>query len=144
MEADVETDVGPAAMAGRDDFLEALERAGQRHGWAVGKDRVEIPFPTGRHQTVHFELFDFESEARARLYTAIGSSVRIDPLRLTQALRVSFKLPHGALALRDDDLVMVDTLRVDAVDATELEATLRYLAETADHLEQTMFGGDEN
>jgi hypothetical protein len=131
-------------MAGQDDFLAEIERAGQRRGWTVGKDRVEISFPTGRHQTVHFELFDFEGEARARLYTAIGSAVRIDPLRLTQALRVSFKLPHGALALRDDDLVMVDTLSADEVDASELEATLRYLAETADHLEQTMFGSDEN
>ena len=65
----------------------------------------------------------------------------MDATRLSQGLRVTFKLPHGALALHKDALVVVETLSVMAP-PERIESVVRYLVETADHLEATMFGGD--
>jgi hypothetical protein len=39
-------------------------------------------------------------------------------------------------------LVMVDTLILSDADPAEIEATVGYLAETADYYERTMFGPD--
>jgi hypothetical protein len=132
-------------MPGREAFDAALERVCERNGWGHSADLIEVKFEeSGRHQKVRLAFFDFEGREFVRFFTTIGSATRIDPMRLTQGLRVSFGLPHGALALKKDELVMVDTLLLDHADETEVESVLRYLAETADHLESTMFGGDDN
>jgi hypothetical protein len=131
-------------MSSRDAFGHTLESVCQRNGWGHASDLVEVKFETGRHQKVQLAFFEFEGREFVRFFTTIGSATRIDPMRLNQGLRVSFGLPHGALALHRDDLVMVDTLLLDHADEEEVESVLRYLAETADHLESTMFGGDEH
>ena len=57
---------------------------------------------------------------------------------------MNFRLPHGALAIYKDDLVMVDTLMVQEAGPAEITAAIAYLAETADQYEKTMFGPDVN
>ena len=131
-------------MSGQDAFGASLERVCERNGWGHAADMVEVKFESGRRQNVRLTFFEFEGREFVRFFTTIGDAARIDPMRLNQGLRVSFGLPHGALALRKDDLVMVDTLLLDHADETEVESVLRYLAETADHLEGTMFGRDEH
>jgi hypothetical protein len=59
------------------------------------------------------------------------------------ALRINARLAHGALAVRDDALVMIDTLMLEDADAAEIEASIGYLAETADYYEKVLFGTDE-
>jgi len=39
--------------------------------------------------------------------------------------------------------VLIDSLMLDDVEPSEVEAVVRYLAETADHFERTLFGTDE-
>jgi hypothetical protein len=58
------------------------------------------------------------------------------------ALEMNYQLPHGCLAVKNDELVMVDTLILEDADPGEIEAILDYLAVTADHYEATMFGPD--
>lgn len=128
----------------RQAFDASLSRVCERSGWGQGDLGIEVDLEGGRRQRVSLEFFDFEGRELARFYTTIGSASRIDPLRLTQALRVSFGLPHGALALKDDDLVMVDTLMLGKAQDRKIESALRYLAQTADHFEKTMFGPDEH
>jgi len=129
-------------VSAREAFEALLAEVGKQAGWAVSERGVEVRFDEGRHQRVLLEFFEFEGTELVRFHTTIGSSVRIDPLRLTTALRLNYGLPHGSLALKDDLLVMVDTLIVKDADPDEIRATVQYLAETADHFERTMFGGD--
>ena len=68
---------------------------------------------------------------------------RIDPLRLNTALHLNFGLPHGALALKNDRLTMVDTLLAEEPDREEIQVSLLYLAEVSDRLEASLFGTDE-
>lgn len=125
-------------------FRAVLDQACQKLDWTLGEDTVEARFPNQRHQTVHYEFFDFEGQPLVRLYTTIGDATRVDAMRLAHGLRLSFRLPHGALAVRGDDLVMVDTLPITDASSETLQSVLRYLAETADSLENSMFGGDEH
>jgi len=128
-------------MSDRETFQRVLSEVCERNGWRVAGNQVEIALAGDRHRAVRLEFFDFEGRERARLYSELGNAEGIRPLRLTQALGITFGLPHGALALRNDDLVMVDTLPADAPDALELETSLRHLAEQADHFAQTLLGG---
>jgi hypothetical protein len=41
-------------------------------------------------------------------------------------------------------LVVLETLMLEEADPSEIEASVRYLAETADYYEKTLFGGDEH
>ena len=131
-------------MSHREAFDRACEALCGDEGWHWAGDAIEVPTDEERHQRVSIEFFEFEDEELVRLYTVIGSSDRIHPLKLTQALRLNFGLPHGALGLRGDDLVMIDTLMVEGADAEEIAASVEYLAETGDHFEEKLFGSDEN
>lgn len=131
-------------MSRRDDFIHRVRDVCTERSWIFEPGSVEIPFEDGRRQRVDLEFFTFEDEELVRIHTGIGSTEHIDDERLVTALGLNFRLPHGALAIHKNDLVMVDTLMVSEADTTEIAAALAYLAETADHFEKTMFGRDVN
>jgi len=131
-------------MSQRERFERVCREACEAEGWELSEGVVTLVFEDGRRQVVDFELFAFEGQELVRLFTTIGSTVRIDPMRLESALRLNFGLPHGALAVKKDNLVMVDTLMAERCDAGEVAAAVRYLGETADHFEKTMFGPDRH
>lgn len=124
-----------------DSFRATLEELCSARGWQLEGDSIEVSLD-GRRQTLSVRPFDFEGQPLVRLHTVIGDASRMDVMRLTQGLRISFKLPHGALALDGDKLVVVDTIsQHDSPEA--IAAVARYLVETGDHFEKTMFGGDD-
>ncbi len=125
------------------EFLSVVDAVCSEQGWKRDGATLELPIEGGRRQRVELEEFDFEGDPLVRLASAIGPSEHIEPLHLNTALRLNYGLPYGALALHRDRLVLVDTLTADDPDAEEIEAVIRYLAETADHFESTMFGSDE-
>ena len=125
------------------EFETALDGVCSQQGWTRASDEIEVPIEGGRRQRVAIEDFEFEDELLVRLASPIGPTEHIDPLRLNTALRLNYGLPHGALALRGEQLVLVDTLLADEPDPEEIEAVVAYLAETADHFERTIFGTDE-
>ncbi len=131
-------------MATREVFGRICQRVCQEQGWRLLPSGVEVRWRDGRHQVVSLEFFEFEDEELVRLYTTIGPVERLDPRRLLMALRINGTLAHGALAVRDDALVMIDTLPVEDGSAGEVEASIRYLAGTADRYEKTLFGTDEH
>lgn len=131
-------------MSARDRFDGICEVVCQEQGWGRSENQIEVKFEEGRRQIVFLDFFDFEGEELVRFYTVIGSIKAMNPLKLTQALRLNFGLPHGALAVRDDELVMIDTLMVEDADRGEVAASAAYLAETGDHFEKTMFGSDRH
>jgi len=132
------------SVSARQRFEEVCRQVCEEQGWGRSANQIEVKFPEGRHQIVFLDFFDFEQEELVRLYTVIGSVKGMNPFKLTEALRLNFGLPHGALAVHDDKLVVIDTLMVEDADAGEVEASAAYLAEIGDHFEKTMFGSDAN
>ncbi len=131
-------------MPNREDFNSTLQGICADRSWSFEPGCVEIQFADKRRQRVAFEFFSFEGRELVRIHSVIGSTRKIDSDRLNTALGLNFRLPHGALAIYKDDLVMVDTLMVQEAGPAEITAAIAYLAETADQYEKTMFGPDVN
>ena len=64
--------------------------------------------------------------------------------RLVTALRANDELAHGALAIRDEDLCLVDTLLIEDADVHAVAASIEFLARAADDYEEVLFGTDEH
>lgn len=125
-------------------FSEICRRVCDEQGWELKPSGVHVPLAHGRHQVVSVEIFQHEREERIRLLTTIGGARGLTPARLTIALRINFELAHGAFAVKDDNLILIDTLMLARVEPEELELAIRYLAETADYYEKAIFDTDEN
>ena len=131
-------------MTTKEVFGQICSRVCAEQGWELLPSGVKVTFGDGRHQVVSLEFFEFEGEELVRLYTTIGSASAMGAERLTAALRVNAGLAHGALAVKDGDLAMIDTLMLKDADSSEIEASIGYLARTADTYEKTLFGTDEH
>ncbi|HXV37023.1 MAG TPA: hypothetical protein VEC18_07730 [Myxococcota bacterium] len=129
-------------MAGPEHFAQLLARVCRERGWELQPAGVQVSWPSGRSQLIEIEFFEFKREELVRLFTTIGEVEGLSAVRLTVALRVNAELAHGCLAVRDDHLVMTETLMLRDADFGEIEASIAYLAETADHYEQAIFGTD--
>ncbi len=116
----------------------------KKKGWSCAEDRVEIPLAEGRAQTVHVAAFEHEGHEMVRVYSAIGESDDLGQTRLVSALRLNFNMPHGALAINEDQLVVTDTFLLKDADADEIEASVSYLAETADRYEKFIYRTDQH
>jgi hypothetical protein len=129
-------------MATKEAFARICERVCEEQGWTLLPTGVQILWPDGRQQVVSLEFFELDGSGLVRLFTGIGPASALAAERLSLALQVNARLAHGALAVRDDLLIMTDTLLLTAADPGELRASLRYLAETADYYEKIFFGTD--
>jgi hypothetical protein len=131
-------------MSEQEAFGRMCQRVCEEQGWKLLPSGVEVPCEGTRRQLVSLEFFEHEDEELVRLYTVIGSVEQINSMRLGMALRLNFGLPHGALAVRGEELVMVDTLMLEDADSAEVEAAISYMARTADYYERTIYGTDEH
>jgi len=129
-------------MSARDAFLGRCAEVCEARQWVSSQGQVDVKLDGGRHQVIRFEYLEHDGRELARLVTTIGSTERIRADRLTHALRMNYGLPHGAMAMKDEMLVMVDTLVLAFADMGEIEASILYLAEMADRMEQSIFGPD--
>ncbi len=131
-------------MSQRDAFESVCAAVCASRGWQYTSGRIDVGVSGERSQGISVEFFEFEGQEFARFFTTIGSIEHINALRLVNALRVNFGLPHGAMAVRDSDLVIVDTLMVSRPDPHEIASMLNYLGEIADHFEKSFFGTDRH
>lgn len=131
-------------MTSRESFGQLCERVCDRQGWGLLPAGVGVGLPGGRCQLVSLELFEFEDEELVRLSTVIGRTDGMTSERLNLALQINARLAHGALATREGELIMTDTLLLKDSDAPVIEASIRYLAETADYYEKTLYGTDQH
>jgi hypothetical protein len=130
-------------LASQEHFAQILQRVCRDQGWELLPSGIQVSWPNGRRQLIELKFFQFKREELVRLYTTIGDVESMNAVRLTVALRINAELAHGCLAVHEDHLVMTDTLMLrDAVPA-EIEASIDYLAETADYYEKTIFGTDQ-
>ena len=125
-------------------FADICRRVCKEQGWELLPSGVHVQWADGRHQLVELEVFQHEKKDLVRLFTTIGTIENMTPVRLTIALRINADLAHGAFAVKNDHLVMVETLMLEDADPGETEAAIRYLAETADYYEKAIFETDEH
>ena len=130
-------------MATQEHFAQLLERVCEERGWMLLPSGVQVNFADGRHQLVGLEFFQSGREELVRLYSTIGSAEELGTVRLTVALRINAELAHGCLAVKNDDLIMTDTLMLQDADMAEIEASISFLAENADYYEKSIFETDQ-
>jgi hypothetical protein len=121
---------------------ELFQRICEQNGWAYEDGTATIRLAEDRQQVVHCDVFEAEDEELLRVYTIIGDFDKLTDVRIQAALSINAHLVHGALAVVDDQLVMVDTFRLAAADPEEVTRSIRFLAGKSDHYEKTMFGTD--
>jgi hypothetical protein len=113
-----------------------------KNGWKAQGNVVQIPLPGGRHQGVGVDAFDEEGEELLRLHSVIGRSETMGKVRMEAALRLNCSLRHGAIGIKDHDLVITGTLPLLDLSEEDLERSIQYLARTADQFEREIFGTD--
>ena len=124
-------------------FADICRRICEVQGWDLQPSGVHVPLEDGRHQVVALEIFEHERQELVRFSSTIGEAEKLTPVRLTIALRINAELAHGAFAVKDDQLVMVETLFLADADPGEIEASIGYLAQTADYYERVIFETDD-
>jgi diaminopimelate epimerase len=128
----------------RETFARLTERVCRENGFALELGGARVSLPEARTQLVALEQFEYLERERVRLWARIGPEADIGHVRMEAALRANAGLPHGALGLRDESLILSHALALDEVGADELEAAIHFLAETAGDYEKTIFGTGEN
>jgi hypothetical protein len=131
-------------LAADEPFPDICRRICEERGWELNPSGIHVPLSDGRHQVISLELFNYEEEELVRLSSIIGNTAKLTPVRLTIALRINAELAHGAFAVKDDHLIIVDTLMLEDTDPGEFEASIRYLAQTADYYERIIFETDDH
>jgi hypothetical protein len=131
-------------MASRESFADTLRSVCRDCLWELLPSGVNVTHPDGRHQVIHFELFESGDREVVRLTSIIGDASKMSREQMKQALRVNMSLAHGALALQDDELCMTETLSLEESDAGEIEASVTFIAEMADTYEKILFGTDRH
>ena len=126
------------------DENELLRTACEAHGWEYFEHGAVIGIPGGRRQRVFLEPFTDEGKIKGRAYTVIGEASVLSATRMEAALALNFHLEHGALALRDGELVMVETVCPHSMNPAQLADVLRYIAARADQYERTIYGTDKH
>ena len=129
-------------MQGR--FAEKCREACESHDWELLPTGVLVRFGDGRRQLVSLEFFEYEQEGLVRFSSIIGPIEVLSRERLLTALRVNAGLAHGALAVQDDDLCMVDTLLIEDAEVSAVAASIEYLAQAADEYERVIYGTDNH
>ena len=126
------------------DENELLRAACEAHGWEYFEHGAVIRLPGGRGQRVFLEPVRDGGEIKGRAYTVIGEAAALSATRMEAALAMNFHLQHGALALKERELVMVEPVCLGSMDQAQLADLLRYIAETADRYERGIYGTDRH
>ena len=129
-------------MQGR--FAEKCREVCETHNWELLPTGVLVRFGDGRRQLVSIEFFEYEQEELVRLSSIIGPVEQLSRGGLVTALRANGELAHGALAIRDEDLCLVDTLLIEDADVHAVAASIEFLARSADEYEEVLYGTDEH
>ena len=126
-------------------FREIVDRIAKACSWTVAEEeggaiRVEVPTGNGRTQRVLItEDTDIADQHIVRYWSVIGPAEGIE---MRRCLEENARLCYGAFALKDDNLVMMDTQLVQDADPMEVGASIGNLAAYADRYESDLFGVD--
>ena len=115
-----------------------------KNGWELRGEEAVLSLPGGRQQSVFMETSHEDGEDILRIYSVIGDAGLLDENRMRSALGLNYRLRHGALAIRDQQMVLTDTFLTREADHDEVRLSIEYLAKTADQHEKHIYGTDLN
>ena len=126
-------------------FREIVDSIAQACNWKVtdeeGSICIEVPTGNGRTQMVLItEDTDIADQLIVRYWSVIGAAEGIEYKR---CLEENAKLAYGAFALKEGNLVLLDTQLVSDADPMEVGASIGNLAAYADRYERDLFGHDK-
>ena len=128
------------------EFSAIVENIAQACKWVVSEEEdgslcVEVPTGNGRTQMVVItEDVDIAEQLIVRYWSVIGPA---DGIEYKRCLEENSKLAYGAFALKEDNLVLLDTQLVSDADPMEVGASIGNLAAYADRYERDLFGYDK-
>jgi hypothetical protein len=123
-------------------FAEQCRQVCTSHGWELLPTGILVHWEDGRKQLVRLEIFESNRQLLVRLSTTIGPVDLLSRDHLVLALEANAELAHGALAIRSRELCLTDTLMLESSDASQIEASIGFLATQADEYERTIYGTD--
>lgn len=127
-------------------FREIVDSIAQACSWRVTDEKggsicIEVPTGNGRTQMVLItEDTDVADQLIVRYWSVIGPAGDIE---FRRCLEENAKLAYGAFALKDEQLVLMDTQLVQDADPMEVGASIGNLAAYADRYERDLFGVDK-
>jgi hypothetical protein len=125
-------------------FEDLFKQVCTANGWTTHGNEATVTIPGGRSQRIHWQQFSHEDKDMVRLYSFIGTSDKLSQVRLEAALRLNFSLPHGALAVHAEKLVLTETFIVSEADPAEVESAIKFLSDMADRYEKLIYDADRH
>lgn len=108
-------------------FFDGLSR---RNGWVVGEDKGQMVLgvPTadgGQRPIVVAEFQDSSGQLALRFWAPVAPIGKVPP---DQALKLNYQLPHGALAEKEGQVVIVATRVFNGINAADVTNVIAALA----------------
>ena len=125
------------------DFYSLLQQVASYQGWPMAQStngiRYEIPTEYGRTQVVEVSQgADPDGRPMAFIVSSVCETTQVaDPWYL---LGLNAELAYGALALHNNQVVIIETQLIQTADAEEVMRAVYYVAKYADQLEQQVYG----
>ncbi|MCA8923889.1 MAG: hypothetical protein KDD82_18910 [Planctomycetes bacterium] len=121
-----------------------VDSIAQACSWHVveedGMLSIDVPTGDGRSQVVLITNdTDMAEQKIVRYWSVIGGTEDVD---FRRCLEENSRLAYGAIAIQDNQLVIMDTQLVQDADPMEVAASIGNLAAYADRYEKDLFGTD--
>src|SRR5262245_5435705 len=135
------------------DFDKLLHDLATDHGWTLlymeEEDvyRVQLSLPNDRFQDVYVNFRTDEAGAHvATMWSVVSDAEDFNFDDPRELLRFNWRNLYGCLALRGDEVILLQNQLTDDANWDEVGKAIHYIALNADSIEKTIYGAehDEN
>lgn len=132
------------------DFDVLLHKLAEEKGWSllyVTEDdlyKLTLPVPGDRYQDVYVAFRrDAENWNIATIWTVISEVEDFNLEDPTELLRFNWRTLYGSLAIKDEQVVLVQNQLTEEANWNEVGRAVAYMALTADGIEQEIYGDED-
>jgi hypothetical protein len=132
------------------DFDVLLHKLADDKGWSllyVTEDdlyKLTLPVPGERYQDVYVAFRrDAENWNIATIWTVISEVEDFNLDQPTELLRFNWRTLYGSLAIKDEQIVLVQNQLTEEANWNEVGRAVAYMALTADGIEQEIYGDED-
>jgi len=132
------------------DFDVLLHKLADDKGWSllyVTDDdlyKLTLPVPGDRYQDVYVAFRrDAENWNIATIWTVISEVADFNLEVPTELLRFNWRTLYGSLAIKDEQVVLVQNQLTEEANWNEVGRAVAYMALTADGIEQEIYGDED-
>jgi hypothetical protein len=111
-------------------YYQFMDGICRRNGWVLGEDRGDmvIAVPTGDPQPRPVVVLDFQDTTGQLALRFFSPVVPAGKIPADQALAINFQLPHGAIAIKDGQVVICATRVLGTANPTEVTGVIAAIA----------------